>query len=151
MIINKGGKELTKIIETNLSMANGQIADHQSRVIEVENWNSYVNEIKNGDTVIRDSFMGCLSGASVPRQSLIENFEADDCHLSCDIYNYRGIHTKKLAYVAKADEKILFENGSVIKPLKTEGTVRGRGYYCDVSDFKREYDCEFTRESDKEF
>jgi len=141
---------MAKIIETNLSMANGQIVDHQSRVIEVESWNSYVDEINNAETVIRDSIMGCLSGSSVPRQSMIKNLEFDEHHLSCDIYNYQGIQTKKLAYVAKSEEKIAFKNGSIIKPLKTDGAVRGRGYYYDVSDFEREYDCKFTSESNKE-
>lgn len=91
--------DMIKVIETNLSLhLNDEIIDHQSRVIEVESWEEFVSEIKEGRTVNRD---GTMYGTSVPRQSRIENFKSDDFHLSCDIYNYADIKTKKFAYLIK--------------------------------------------------
>jgi len=90
---------MLKVIETNLSMAGDIIKDHQSRVIEVESWESFIEEIKNARFVMRTSIIGCLYGNSVPRSSKIENFISDEKHLSCDIYNYSGVKTKKLAYL----------------------------------------------------
>ena len=90
---------MTKIIETNLSLDNdNNIVDHQSRVIKIENWEDYINEIKESKTVIRNSILGCMYGCSIPRESEIENLKYDDNHLSCDVYNWFGRKTKKLAY-----------------------------------------------------
>lgn len=90
---------MIQVIETNLSMdSTDSIADHQSRVIEIEDWNSYVNEISKGETVIRNSILGCLSGCTIPRQAKVKNLVYDDKHLSCDVYNYLGMKTKKLVY-----------------------------------------------------
>jgi len=90
---------MIKVIETNLSLDNyDNIIDHQSRVIEIENWDSFVNEIKESKTVIRNSILGCLSGCTIPKQSKVVNLKYDDKQLSCDIYNWIGRKTKKLAY-----------------------------------------------------
>ena len=90
---------MIKVIETNLSLDNyDNIMDHQSRVIQVENWEDFINEIKERKTVIRNSILGCLSGCSIPRESKVENLKYDDIHLSCDVYNYIGMKTKKLVY-----------------------------------------------------
>lgn len=91
---------MIKVIETNLSLdnVNDDIKDHQSRVIEVEDWNSFIDEISKGETVIRNSVLGCMSGATIPKQAKVENIIYDDKHLSCDVYNYAGAKTKKLVY-----------------------------------------------------
>lgn len=89
-----------RVIETNLSIGNyDEIIDHQSRVIEVESWESYIEEIKCAESVNRSAIMGGMYGLSVPKYSRIENFVSDDIHLSCDIYNYKEDKTKKLAYL----------------------------------------------------
>jgi len=83
---------MIKVIETNLSLDNNDnIADHQSRVIEVESWEEFINEIKECKTVIRKSIYGCLDGCTIPRESKIVNLKYDDIHLSCDVYNYFGV------------------------------------------------------------
>jgi len=92
---------MVKIIETNLTMDGEIIKEHQSRVIEAESWESFVEEIGNARFVMRTSILGCLMGNSVPRSSTIENFIYDYKHLSCDIYNYAGVKTRKLAYLAE--------------------------------------------------
>jgi hypothetical protein len=93
---------VAKVIETNISFDdNDQIWDFQSRVIEIDNWESYVSEVKNTETVVRNSVIGEMIGNSVPRQSKVENFKHDDYHLSCDIYNCFNDKTKKFAYLAE--------------------------------------------------
>lgn len=92
---------MAKVIETNLSMKDNEIVDFQSRVIEVESWNSYVNEIGNGDYVDRLSIIGSLHGSSVLRSSKVVNFVYDEFHLRCDIYDSHRFHSKKLAYLAE--------------------------------------------------
>jgi len=90
---------MIKVIETNLSLEyDDNIIDHQLRVIQVENWKDYINEIKESKTVIRNSVLGCMYGYSIPRESEIKNLKYDDNHLSCDVYNWFGRKTKKLAY-----------------------------------------------------
>ena len=90
---------MIKVIETNLSIDNNDnIADHQSRVIEVESWEEIINEIKECKTVSRRSICGCLDGCTIPKKSKVVNLKYDDIHLSCDVYNYFGVKTKKLIY-----------------------------------------------------
>lgn len=91
---------MVKIIETNLSLDNeNNIRDFQSRVIEAESWDSFIDEIKNGKTVLRNSILGSMSGCTLPRQSKIEELIYDDRHLSCNVINYAEQKTKKLAYL----------------------------------------------------
>jgi hypothetical protein len=93
---------VVRVIETNLSLNDtGEIVDHQSRVIEVESWETFINEIQEAKTVIRPSVIGNLHGTSIPIQSNVEDIMYDDFHLSCNIYNHRGIKTKKLACLVR--------------------------------------------------
>ena len=93
---------MVKIIETNLYLdTHGNVSDHQARVIEVESWMDYVTEINNKKTVIRDSIIGSMSGCSIPKMAIVFNLISDDNHLSCEIYNYKMIETKKFAYLIK--------------------------------------------------
>ncbi|GAA4879401.1 hypothetical protein GCM10023310_69450 [Paenibacillus vulneris] len=90
---------MAKVIETNLSMANGEIADFQSRIIEVESWTLYVNEIGNGDSINHPAYIGNMYGYSILPNAKVENFTYDEYHLSCDVYHSDGWPTKKLAYL----------------------------------------------------
>lgn len=93
---------MIKIIETNLSIykhdEDHTIKDHQSRVIEVDSWDEYVQEIKDAKTVVRNPVIGNLCGATIPHDSRIENLTYDEIHLDCDIITRFGHFTKKLAY-----------------------------------------------------
>ncbi|MDD4779070.1 MAG: hypothetical protein PHT02_00505 [Tissierellia bacterium] len=90
---------MIKVIETNLSIqVDNTIIDHQSRVIEVESWKDYIEEIKSAKTVIRNSVIGALHGATIPKEAKIENLIYDDFHLKCEVINWLGIRSIKLAY-----------------------------------------------------
>ena len=90
---------MIKIIETNLSMEGDIIKDHQSRVIETDSWEGFIDEIKTHKFVMRTAILGSLYGNTVPRSSKVENLIYDDKHLSCDVYNYANMKTRKLAYL----------------------------------------------------
>jgi hypothetical protein len=88
---------MVKIIETNLSIGNNnEIFDHQSRVIEVESWDDFVNEIKEGKSIDRK---GTLWGLTLPRQCRVENLKFDEKHLSCDVNRNNNLISRKLAYL----------------------------------------------------
>lgn len=104
---------MVKIIETNLSIHNEtyQIMDHQSRIIEAESWDKYIDYYFNYMNGFDDFKFKCLTnmfGNTLPREAKIENFKFDDYHLSCDVIkhiDYWGqphtIITKKLAYLVE--------------------------------------------------
>lgn len=77
---------MVKVIETNVILKNGVVTDHQSRVVEVESWESYVEEMRSCKSVYREDFYGRLNGESLFKNTRIENFKADDFHLSFDAY-----------------------------------------------------------------
>ena len=94
---------MIKVIETNLSIkptvnSIGEIMDFQSRVIEFESWESLINEIKNQETVIRNSCIGHLSGCTIPRNSVVYNLHIEDKTIDCCVRNYAGQVTRKLFY-----------------------------------------------------
>lgn len=91
---------MIKIIETNLSLdACNEIKDHQARVIEVESWEDYINEIKENKSIIRNSYLGNLHGTTISSQSIVVNLTYDNKHLDCDIINRFGFIIRKLAYL----------------------------------------------------
>jgi len=97
---------LINIIETNISTdGNIRMVDFQSRIIEVDSWDSYVNEIGNGDSVSRRASVGWQDGYSILPGCRIENFSYNDHTLKCDVYNRDGLHSKKLAYLVAKQTK----------------------------------------------
>ena len=92
---------MIKVIETNLSICKDgcdTIKDHQSRVIEVESWDEYVQEIKDCKVVVRSSIIGSLHGTTIPHNAKAVNLTYDDRHLDCDVINRFGIMSKKLGF-----------------------------------------------------
>ena len=89
-----------KIIETNLSMKDGQIYDHQSRVIEAENWDKYIQMYKEYDGFAVDKFkpISNMIGNSLPNNIEISQLKYDEKHLSCELKYKNGFIEKKLAY-----------------------------------------------------
>ncbi|MGG0667805.1 hypothetical protein ABE073_04665 [Lederbergia citrisecunda] len=77
---------MVKVIETNLSLNSNDeraILDHQGRVIEVESWESYVEELFSGETVYRKALFGDkMEGYSLPVDAIIDDFKSDEYHLS---------------------------------------------------------------------
>lgn len=90
---------MIKVVETNLSLNSiNEIMDHQSRVIKIENWEEYVNEIKEGKSIHRYSYIGSLHGCTLNADPKVENVLYDDFHLRCDVTNKFGFKSKKLVY-----------------------------------------------------
>lgn len=79
---------MIKIIKTNLSLqVNNEIIDHQSYIEKEESWEAFIEKAKSGYLFSK-------------RHSVqVENIIHDDFHLSCDVYNSHGNHTKHLAYI----------------------------------------------------
>lgn len=89
-----------KVIETNLSMLNDTIVDHQSRIVEVESWESYIEEFKTIKSINRKSLGGCGNGATIPKHIIrVSDLKYNDFHLSADVHFENGWVTKKLAYL----------------------------------------------------
>jgi hypothetical protein len=100
-IIKENIKPTIKVIETNILLNpnydNDIMLDHQSRMIEVESWDDFVNEIKEAKTVMRQSCIGYM-GATIPKEAKVSNLVYDDTHLSCYVVSKLGNKSKKLAF-----------------------------------------------------
>ena len=90
---------MIKVIETNLSVnPDNIIMDHQSRVIEVESWESYINEIKEGRSISRLDRYGSVNGCSFPIGCILDNLKFDEFHLSYNAMRNGQLWGKSLAY-----------------------------------------------------
>lgn len=89
-----------KIIETNISMKDGQVHDHQSRVIEADSWDEYIKIYEEYDGFGDDEFRAVsgIVGNSIPKDVEILNLKYDEKHLACDFKYKDGRNEKKLAY-----------------------------------------------------
>lgn len=91
------------IIETNLSLKDGVVVDHQSRAIEAKSWDEYVEyyiqNIKSDRKHSKFKSLTNLFGDSLPRYGDITEFKYDNFHLSCYHTNPNGQVTMKLAYL----------------------------------------------------
>ena len=89
-----------KIIETNISMKDGQVYDHQSRVVEADSWDEYIEmyEEYDGSPIDRFKAISEMIGNSIPKDVEILNLKYDEKHLTCDFKHKDGLIEKKLAY-----------------------------------------------------
>ena len=94
---------MIKIVEANISCCqDGKIPyDIQTRVIEVNNWDEYVDEIKNQRQVFRTSINEDYTGVSFPKGAIVKRFEANDQMLICSFNLYNGRHMLKTAYICE--------------------------------------------------
>ena len=93
---------MVKIIETNLSMADMIVIDHQNRVIEASSWEDYCNAFENyNGNIVEFKSLTSMFGSTIPREVGIYNLKYDDFHLSCDVIKAGRYTTKKLAYLWK--------------------------------------------------
>lgn len=91
---------MVKVIETNMIIGNyRRIFDFQSRVIEVESWEAIVKEIVDAESVSRNAVIGTMFGYTIPRNAKVENVDYDSNTLKCDVLNYAGERSQKLAYL----------------------------------------------------
>lgn len=89
-----------KVIETNLSIKNGEIFDHQSRMVSVDSWEDYIKAFVEYDGLAGGGFYAITNmlGNSIQKNAEISNLQYDEFHLSCDIKYKDGWTEKKLAY-----------------------------------------------------
>ena len=90
---------MIQVIETNLSIdKDDTIRDHQSRIIEVEDWDTYCKAFEkyNGEAVYFKS--KTMRGYSILSDCTMTDLIYDDIHLSCMVLHPSGFITKKLAY-----------------------------------------------------
>ena len=89
-----------KIIETNISMKDGQVYDHQSRVVEADSWDEYTKmyEEYDGSPIDRFKAISEMIGNSIPKDVEILNLKYDEKHLTCDFKHKDDWIEKKLAY-----------------------------------------------------
>ena len=93
---------MISVIETNVNFQDIETPyDVQSRVIEVKDWDSYVDEIKNQKQINRNSLLGNLYGVSFPKDAKMKYFKATDNSLVCTFYRYDNGLCMKTAYVCK--------------------------------------------------
>lgn len=86
------------VIESNISINDkDEFVDFQSRIIEVDSWQWLVDKIKSGYYFTPNK--ATMIGNCLPRNAKVENIEYDDFHLSCDVYNYANMKTKKMFYL----------------------------------------------------
>ena len=87
-----------QVIETNLSCDQDKIMDFQSRIVEVENWDSYTRAYReySGNKVEFKSLD--MSGPSLLDGMELTNLKYDNFHLSCTVNKFGCPVTKKLAY-----------------------------------------------------
>ena len=91
---------MVKVIETNVSLyPNGEMADFQSRVIEVESWESIVEEVRLQRVVIRNAWVGNLQGTTMPKMCKIKHIEYNEHKLQCLVELYSGRELLKLLYL----------------------------------------------------
>lgn len=89
---------MVKVIETNISIdKTGAMRDHQSRIVEVLDWDTYCKAYKNYDGIGIEFHSKTMPGATLMSNCLLTELTYDDIHLSCIIE--KGIFkTKRLAY-----------------------------------------------------
>ena len=95
---------MVKIIETNLSIVDKIIMVHQSRMVEEDSWDSYVDYYFNhangyGDNREFKSLSNLVGDTLLPN-SKVYDLNYDDYHLSCRVFDRYGTETMKLAYLA---------------------------------------------------
>lgn len=89
---------MIQVIETNLSIHKDNIIrDHQSRIVEVEDGDTYCKAFEeyNGEAVYFKS--KSMRGYSISSSCTITDLIYDDIHLSCMALRPSGFVTKKLA------------------------------------------------------
>lgn len=70
---------MVKIIETNISMSGeDKLIDNQSRVIEMDSWNEYVENIKNSRGVNKQCTLGELYGMTLPHNCKVTELNFTD-------------------------------------------------------------------------
>lgn len=91
---------MVEVIETNLFVDNdNRIHDHQSRIIEVEDWDTYCNAFEKYDGRAIRFKSKQIPGNSIQANRKIKELLYDDYHLSCAIYDdVCDVYARHFAY-----------------------------------------------------
>lgn len=91
---------MVEVIETHLIVNNdNKIYDHQSRIIEVEDWDTYCNTFEKYDGRAIRFKSKQMPGNSIQANRKIKELLYDDHHLSCAIYDDVGdVYVRHFAY-----------------------------------------------------
>lgn len=77
---------MVQIIETNLSIKDGQVFDHQSRVVEAKSWDEYIcyfeENIEQDRRHIKFKSLTAMWGDSLPRYGEVSELKYDNFHLT---------------------------------------------------------------------
>ena len=97
-INNKKGSDFIQVIETNLSIdKENNIRDHQSRIINVIDWDTYCKVYEEYDGKSIAFYSKGMPGNTIQSNCKISNLEYDMVHLSC-VISHKYFDTKRLAY-----------------------------------------------------
>jgi hypothetical protein len=89
---------MINVIETNILYKDGEISDTQSRVIHVESWDSYVDELKLKDSKDRNGkYVNNLFGSSLPRYFEYSSFKFDDHKVVLELILFDETKVLKIA------------------------------------------------------
>jgi hypothetical protein len=94
---------MVNIIETNISMKDNKLMDHQSRVLVVPSWQEYVSLFTDYDgkangrdyKTLHNDLMGCV----MPNTATINELKYDDFHLTCHFNLFNGMEETKLGFL----------------------------------------------------
>jgi hypothetical protein len=93
---------MAKVIETNLIICDGNVKDFQSRIIEVESWEEYVNLFKNYSGKAVGLYLAeqdyYLEGWVLLNDMIIKYLEIDKYHLICNVQK-GDISFTKISYL----------------------------------------------------
>lgn len=85
--------KMIEVIETNLIVDNdNKIYDHQSRIIEVEDRDTYCNAFKKYDGRAIRFKSKQMPGNSIQANRKIKELLYDNHHLSCTVFSYSDVY-----------------------------------------------------------
>jgi hypothetical protein len=88
-----------KVIETNIFYNNDIVADHQSRLIEVDSWDEYISLYNNYNGEPTGEYKGNLMGYTLPKNAHIDSLTYDKFHLRCNLILWNNQLALKTAYL----------------------------------------------------
>lgn len=90
-----------EVIETNISMDfNNIIRDHQSRIVEVNSWETYCKAYEKYDGEGITFYSKGMPGNTIQSNCKILDLIYDKVHLFCVIEHPKGFIDIRLAYIA---------------------------------------------------
>ena len=100
------------VIETSiLASIEGDIADHQSRIVEIDDWDSYVEQYVHNKPL---NYSGTMNGKSFKESWEMVDLYYDETHLICEFIDDLGFNICKLAYLVQDEFSLNFTTKEVM-------------------------------------